>query len=72
MLFKKETKVATEGWVYTLHKMMCLSICIHTLGVRGLKITTRSQEPVNHIPIVKYKSFIKLLKVVVPDYGTFS
>jgi len=24
-----------------------------TLGVMGLKITTRSQEPVYHVPIVK-------------------
>jgi len=38
----------------------------------GLKITTLSQEPAKHMPIVKYKSFIKLLKEVVPDYGTLS
>jgi len=38
----------------------------------GLKVTTLFQEPADHIPIVKYKSFIKLLKVVVPDYGTLS
>ena len=43
-----------------------------TLDVMGLKIIALSQEPVNHIPIVKFKSFIKLLKVVISEYGTFS
>jgi len=38
----------------------------------GLKITTLSQKPVNNIPIVKFKSFIILHKVVVPDNGALS
>jgi len=38
----------------------------------GLKITTLSQEPVNHISIVQFKSFIILPKVVVPNKGALS
>jgi len=43
-----------------------------TLVVMGLKITTLSQEPVNHVPIVKWKIIWNLVKVVIHDYGTFS
>ena len=43
-----------------------------TLGVMGLKITTLSQKPVNHKSIVKFKSFIILPTVVVPDNGALS
>ena len=38
----------------------------------GLKITTLSQEPVNHVPIVKLKILCKIVKVVIHDYGTFN
>jgi len=38
----------------------------------GLKITALSQEPVNHSPLLNWKFFIKLVKVVIHDYGTFS
>ena len=40
--------------------------------VMGQKITTLSQVPVNHSPLFNLKSFIKLVKVVIYDYGTFS
>jgi len=43
-----------------------------TLGVIGLKITTLSHEPVNHSPLLNWKLFIKLVKVVIHDYRTFS
>jgi len=43
-----------------------------TLDVMGLNITTLSQEPVNHSQLLNWKSFIKLVKVVIHDYGTFS
>jgi len=43
-----------------------------TLDVMGLKITTLFQEPVNHSHLLNWKSFIKLVKVVIHDYGTFS
>ena len=43
-----------------------------TLDVMGLKITTLSQEPVNHSQLLNWKSFIKVVKVVIHDYGTFS
>ena len=42
-----------------------------TLYVMGLKITTFSQEPVNHSLLLNWKSFINLVKVVIHDYGTF-
>ena len=43
-----------------------------TLDVMGLKIATLSQEPVNHSPLLNWKYFIKIVKVVIPDYETFS
>ena len=33
-----------------------------------LKITTLSQEPVSHPPLLNWKSLIKLVKVVIHDY----
>jgi len=38
----------------------------------GLQLTTLSQEPVNHSPLLNRKFFTKLVKVVIHDYGTFS
>jgi len=40
-----------------------------TLGVTGLKITTLSQEPVIHSPLLNWKSFIKLVKLPIHDNG---
>jgi len=38
----------------------------------GLKKTSLSQEPVKHSQLLNWKSCIKLVKVVIHDYGTFS
>jgi len=35
-----------------------------TLDIMGLKITTLSQEPVNHLSLWNWKSFIKLVKIL--------
>ena len=35
----------------------------------GLKITTLSQEPVIHSPLLNWKSFIKLVKLPIYDNG---
>ena len=59
------------AWCFWISRNIYVSTKL-TLGVIGMKITTLSQEPVNHKLIVKYKSFLKLLKIVVPYYRTFS
>jgi len=38
----------------------------------GLEKTSLSQEPVNHSPLLNWKSLMKLVQVVIYDYGTFS
>ena len=43
-----------------------------TMDEMGLKKTSLSQEPAEHSLLLNWKSFIKLVKVVIPDYGTFS